>query len=99
MRPDVLAVQEVGDPAALDDLTERVGGSWHVALSEQPDERGIRVGFMSRAAARGRRQRSGASPSAWRPCSVEDDGETTAEMGRGGLAVRVGGDRRSSPAI
>src|SRR4051794_35499418 len=45
--PDVLAVQEVGDPAALDDLVARVGGTWHVELAT-PDDRGIRVGFLSR---------------------------------------------------
>jgi endonuclease/exonuclease/phosphatase family metal-dependent hydrolase len=90
VRPDVLAVQEVGDPAALDDLTERVGGSWHVALSTQPDDRGIRVGFVSRLplddATEFRR-----FPDRLAPVQVEDDGETTQEMGRGGLAVRAGG--------
>ena len=30
LAPDVLAVQEVGDPAALADLAARVGGGWHV---------------------------------------------------------------------
>jgi endonuclease/exonuclease/phosphatase family metal-dependent hydrolase len=89
IRPDVLAVQEVGDPAALDDLTGRVGGTWHVALSTQPDERGIRVGFIARlpleAVTELRR-----FPDRLAPVQVEDDGETTHEMGRGGLAVRAG---------
>ncbi len=43
--PDVLAVQEVGDPAALDDVLKAAGGRWQVVLSEFPDERGIRVGL------------------------------------------------------
>ncbi len=45
---DVLALQEVGDPATLDDLLDRVGGTWHKALSAHPDRRGIRVRFASR---------------------------------------------------
>jgi hypothetical protein len=47
MDPDILAVQEVGDPAALTDLANRVGGTWHTATAD-PDGRGIRVGFLSR---------------------------------------------------
>ncbi len=90
IRPDVLAVQEVGDPAAFDDLTARIGGTWHVELSEQPDDRGIRVGFAARAAitrvAPVRR-----FPDLLAPVQVEDDGATTGELGRGGLSVRVGG--------
>jgi endonuclease/exonuclease/phosphatase family metal-dependent hydrolase len=88
--PDVLAVQEVGDPAALDDLTGRIGGTWHVALSTLADERGIRVGFIARTplddVTEFRR-----FPDRLAPVQVEDDGETTQEMGRGGLAVRAGG--------
>lgn len=34
--PDVLAVQEVGEPAGLDDLVARLPGSWHVTLSAHP---------------------------------------------------------------
>src|SRR5687768_1748972 len=44
--PDVLAVQEVGDPAALADLAGRLDGRWHRAVAE-PDRRGIRVGYLS----------------------------------------------------
>ncbi|MEU5260610.1 endonuclease/exonuclease/phosphatase family protein [Amycolatopsis sp. NPDC021455] len=46
--PDVLAVQEVGDPEALDDLIARLPGEWHRTCSDHPDGRGIRVGFLSR---------------------------------------------------
>jgi endonuclease/exonuclease/phosphatase family metal-dependent hydrolase len=88
--PDVLAVQEVGDPAALDDLTDRVGGTWHVALSEQPDERGIRVGFASRLAI-DRVEELRRFPDRLAAVQVEDGGETTVEMGRGGLAIGAGG--------
>ena len=31
MDPHVLAVQEVGDPAALQELADRVGGTWLTA--------------------------------------------------------------------
>ena len=88
--PDVLAVQEVGDPAALHDLTGRVGGSWHVVLSELPDDRGIRVGFASRLEIEHADAFRG-FPSRLAPVQVEDDGTTTPEMGRGGLGVRVAG--------
>ena len=30
MDPHVLAVQEVGDPVALGELADRVGGTWHI---------------------------------------------------------------------
>lgn len=50
--PDVLAVQEVLNPAALTDLVDRLPGTWRAALAA-PDGRGIRVGFLSRAALTG----------------------------------------------
>ena len=48
LAPDVLALQEIGEPACLDDLLTRVGGTWHTELSTHPDPRQIRVGFASR---------------------------------------------------
>ena len=90
LAPDVLAVQEVGDPAALDDLTDRVGGDWHVALSTLADDRGIRVGFIARPPLEDVSEFRG-FPDRLAPVQVEDDGETAREMGRGGLAVRAGG--------
>ena len=47
LAPDVLAVQEVGSPDALEDLVAKLGEGWHHALAD-PDRRGIRVGFLSR---------------------------------------------------
>jgi endonuclease/exonuclease/phosphatase family metal-dependent hydrolase len=88
--PDVLAVQEVGDPAALDDLTARIGGTWHVALSSHTDDRGIRVGFIARTALDDVTEFR-TFPDTLAPVQVEDDGETAHEMGRGGLAVGAGG--------
>ena len=40
IQPDVLAVQEVGNPAALADLAERAGGEWHCTTAGvEPDQR------------------------------------------------------------
>jgi endonuclease/exonuclease/phosphatase family protein len=36
LAPDVLAVQEVGDPEALADLAGKLNGSWHTELSTLP---------------------------------------------------------------
>src|SRR5689334_6841473 len=47
MAPDVLAVQELGDVEALQDVAGRVGGEWHIEAAA-PDGRGIRCGFLSR---------------------------------------------------
>lgn len=49
MAPDVLAVQEIDDPEALDDLVSRLEGGWKTALAD-PDSRDIRVGFISKRA-------------------------------------------------
>ena len=50
MDPDVLAVQEVGDPVALGELADRVGGTWHIetAAPETGTDHSIRVGVLSR---------------------------------------------------
>jgi endonuclease/exonuclease/phosphatase family metal-dependent hydrolase len=88
LNPDVLAVQEVGDPAALDDLRGRLNGSWHVEVSPAPDGRGIRVGFLARRAmhdVEGVR----AFPQGVAPVQQDDSGATSSQMGRGALRVRV----------
>lgn len=47
--PDVLAVQEVGSTAAVNDLMGLLRGRYpHLELSSHPDRRGIRVGFLSK---------------------------------------------------
>ena len=50
MDPHVLAVQEVGDPVALGELADRVGGTWHIetAAPETGTAHTIRVGVLSR---------------------------------------------------
>lgn len=47
--PDVVAVQEIGDPASFAALQQQLNGCYpHAHVSEHPDRRGIRVGFLSR---------------------------------------------------
>jgi len=49
MAPDVLGLQEVGSPEALEDLVDRLGAGWQTALSLDFDPRHpIRVAFLSR---------------------------------------------------
>jgi endonuclease/exonuclease/phosphatase family metal-dependent hydrolase len=92
--PDVLAVQEVGDLDALEDLRERLDGEWHVETSEFPDERGIRVGFLSRRALR-RVAQVREFPSLLEPVQVDDEETKVDEMGRGALGVRVRAEGRA----
>ncbi|WP_371672214.1 endonuclease/exonuclease/phosphatase family protein [Streptomyces sp. NBC_00289] len=84
--PALLGVQEVGDPEALRDLAQAVGGTWHIALSEQADSRGIRVGFLGRAPMEVLHDTS-AFPAKLRPVQADDAGLETARTGRGLLAV------------
>ncbi|GAV41139.1 endonuclease/exonuclease/phosphatase family protein [Streptomyces acidiscabies] len=89
LAPDVLGVQEVGDPDALDDLLGVIGGTWHTALSAHPDGRGIRVGVISRAPLEVVADVN-AFPHDLRPVQVDDSGLTVSATGRGLLAVRTG---------
>ena len=93
VQPDVLAVQEVGEPEALEDLRERLEGDWFAESSQLPDERGIRVGFLSRLAL-GEVAQVGGFPAGLEPVQVDDAGTTMSEMGRGALRVRVRADGR-----
>ncbi|WP_199542993.1 endonuclease/exonuclease/phosphatase family protein [Prauserella sp. PE36] len=91
LEPDVLAVQEVGDPEALRELAARVGGDWEIELAE-PDARGIRVGFLSRLPLTDREEVA-RFPEKLAAVQVDDDGRTTGRMGRPALkaVVRAGG--------
>jgi endonuclease/exonuclease/phosphatase family metal-dependent hydrolase len=86
--PDVLAVQEVGSSEAIQDLVGRLAGEWHVALSQFPDRREIRVGFPSRLRFDDV-QDVHAFPSPLRPVQIDDGGATAAATNRGLLRVRV----------
>ncbi|MEU1119804.1 MULTISPECIES: endonuclease/exonuclease/phosphatase family protein [unclassified Streptomyces] len=86
--PSVLAVQEVGDPAALEDLAGLLDGTWHVTLSGHPDDRGIRVGFLTSLPVSVIADED-AFPEPLRAVQGDDAGRTSGRAGRGFLAVSV----------
>jgi endonuclease/exonuclease/phosphatase family metal-dependent hydrolase len=89
LAPDVLAVQEVGQPEALADLVDLLGGSWPAVLSEHPDARGIRVGFLSTVEPVSTAQVVD-FPVGLRPIQDGDAAtDSSAAMGRGGVHLRV----------
>jgi endonuclease/exonuclease/phosphatase family metal-dependent hydrolase len=88
--PDVLATQEVGDEQAFEDLRARLEGEWHAELSPDADDRGIRVGFLSRQPFTDV-ERIRPFPAGTDPVRLEDDGTTTMQMGRGALRVQIAG--------
>ncbi|WP_405737995.1 endonuclease/exonuclease/phosphatase family protein [Streptomyces sp. NBC_00028] len=94
--PTLLGVQEVGDPEALRDLAGMVGGGWHAALSQHPDSRGIRVGFLSRTPLTVLSD-TAAFPPRLRPVQADDEGGAVAEAGRGFLAVETATDAGPRP--
>jgi predicted extracellular nuclease len=92
MDPHVLAVQEVGDPAALSELADRVGGTWWHIETADPEagtDHAIRVGILSRVVLTRPTQVS-AFPDKRRAIQQGDgqDDDTNA-MGRPALHVRV----------
>ncbi|PTH84838.1 endonuclease [Streptomyces sp. A244] len=88
--PALLGVQEVGDPEALQDLAGLLDDDWHVAVSEHPDSRGIRVGFLSRTPLTVVAD-TRAFPAELRPVQADDAGLTAGQAGRGVLAVEIDG--------
>ncbi|GAA4047077.1 endonuclease/exonuclease/phosphatase family protein [Streptomyces shaanxiensis] len=86
--PALLGVQEVGEPEALRDLVGMLGGEWHVALSEHPDGRGIRVGVLSRTELRVLYDTQ-EFPAKLVPVQADDGGGTASGTGRGFLAVET----------
>ncbi len=49
LAPDVLALQEIGNPEALNDLQALLKDQYpHQAIAKFPDSRGIRVGYLSK---------------------------------------------------
>jgi endonuclease/exonuclease/phosphatase family metal-dependent hydrolase len=86
--PDALALQEVGDPAALDDLVDRLSGDWHRRISSHPDRRGIRVAWLTRSAIV-EAEEIVAFPPGLAAVQSDDEGGSEATMGRGVLAVTV----------
>lgn len=94
MAPDLLGVEEVGSPDALNDLVALLSGEWRVELSKHFDaHRPIRVGFLSRKPLTVIEDLS-AFPNQLIPIQSRDraaDGTsaTVSEMGRGALAVQI----------
>src|SRR4051795_4938033 len=82
LSPDVLAVQEVGDPEALADLADALkdDGYAHHQTAD-PDRRGIRVGLLSRLRLPDVHQIS-AFPAGLRPIQVDDTDVSETGMGR-----------------
>lgn len=87
LRPDVLCVQEIGDPEALADLVKLLAGEWHTALAD-PDGRGIRAGIIS-ALSMSEVDQIAAFPDALHPLQVDDDGTTITAMGRPALKANI----------
>jgi endonuclease/exonuclease/phosphatase family metal-dependent hydrolase len=88
--PDVIGLQEVGEPLALADLVERLDGDWHVELSKHFDgKHPIRVGFLSRHPLEVVADVAD-FPEKLGPLQADDDKQKkTVQMGRGALAVRL----------
>ena len=91
MDPHVLAVQEVGDPVALGELADRVGGTWHIQTAdpETGTDHTIRVGMLSRVVLTQPKQVS-AFPDKLRAIQQGDgQADDIKAMGRPALHVRV----------
>ncbi|MFE0104351.1 endonuclease/exonuclease/phosphatase family protein [Streptomyces sp. NPDC059009] len=86
--PVLLGVQEVGEPAALDDLLGLLDGTWHATLSQHPDARGIRVGFLSRTPLAVLADEP-AFPAPLRPVQTDDSTTDVARLSRGALSVSL----------
>ena len=89
--PDVLAVQEIGEPEALADLAARLSGDWQIETATvfEPGHP-IRVGVLSRQAIDGVEQVS-AFPRLLEPVQADDRGGRIGAMPRGALQVRTAG--------
>jgi endonuclease/exonuclease/phosphatase family metal-dependent hydrolase len=86
--PDVLAVQELGDPDALSDLIGAIGGSWHRRVSQHPDQRGIRVAWLAKPEITAHVEVVD-FPATLPAVTVDDSGATLDVMGRGAVAITV----------
>jgi endonuclease/exonuclease/phosphatase family metal-dependent hydrolase len=86
--PDALAVQEIGDPAALADLVAMLNGSWQPRMSAHPDQRQIRVAWLSPHPISDPEQILN-FPQHLQPVQTNDVGRTISAMGRGALAINI----------
>lgn len=72
----------------MTDLVALLGGDWHTALSELPDGRGIRVGFLARRPLHAVADVADL-PGELAPLQASDTGTITTRIGRGALAVEL----------
>src|SRR5439155_6137509 len=87
-QPSVASPQEIGDPAALTDLVAALGGTWHRKVSRHPDQRGIRVAWLTTLTIVDAHDIA-AFPAKLPAVQVDDDGTTLAQLGRGAVAITV----------
>lgn len=89
IQPDVLAVQEVGNPDALADLAARVGGDWNCETAHvEGGQRPIRVGYLSRLELTNVGETT-AFPPKLDSIQVDDDGPRVSMTGRAALRARI----------
>jgi endonuclease/exonuclease/phosphatase family metal-dependent hydrolase len=86
--PDVVSLQEIGDPDALNDLIDAIGGAWGRRVSAHPDARGIRVAWLAKPAITASVELVD-FPAQSPAVTVDDSGTSLDAMGRGALAITV----------
>jgi endonuclease/exonuclease/phosphatase family metal-dependent hydrolase len=94
--PDVLALQEVGDPRSLADLQTALAGKYpNAAISDHPDPRGIRVAILAKRQLTDIRQLRDFTTDAI-PDIPTPDGAHVGSLGRGALhaVLRLPANRR-----
>jgi hypothetical protein len=86
--PDVLALQEVGNPDALKELVTKLGGTWETVTATVPAGQlhPIRVTFLSKLSLTDVEEYKPFRPKL-DPIQVEDEGEPAGEMGRAALRL------------
>lgn len=89
--PQALGVQEIGEPNALDDLEQRLDGTWHRRVSQHEDGRGIRVAWLTPLDITDSEEIF-AFPQPLQPVQSDDTGGTQPSMGRGAVAITVTSD-------
>jgi len=84
--PHALGLQEIGDPDALDDLEQRLNGTWHRRVSQHEDGRDIRVAWLTPLDITDSEEIF-AFPQPLQPVQSDDIGGTQLSMGRGAVAI------------
>ena len=84
--PTVVGLQEVGDPVALGDLVDLLDGTWQQQISSRPDQRGIRVAWLSQRPIAASEEVV-AFPAPLAPVQRDDQVLSAARVGHGRAAV------------